>query len=883
MRLTTGSQLGVYEIVGFLGSGGMGEVYRARDGRLHRDVALKIVRTELSADPDQLARLQQEARLVASLSHPNIVAVHDVGIDDGIFYVVSELLEGETLRERLAEGPVPIRTALDWAVQLTLGLGAAHERGVVHRDLKPENVFVGRNGHLKLLDFGIAKPAATPAGGRGLLEPTLSPGGAMTATGVLLGTPGYMSPEQVRGEPVDVRSDVFSLGAILYELLAGRRAFPGESPVDSGYAILHLDPPPLPATVPPSIAHLVRRCLQKVPEHRQHSVQDLAFSLEALRLEHMPVAGRPDERRGPLWRRWRWWGLAPVAVLGAALVTTFRGSPVTRPRETTPTVRQLTFERASIFAARFAPDGQSVLVSRSAGEGPPEIDSINLLRPRTRPIGVSDAQLLSVSRSGEIAVAAHPSFAWFDAGRGTLARVPAIGGTPREIALDVEYADWLPDGEHLAVAVYRNERSRLEFPVGTVVFESSGFISHPRVSPSGDRVAFIDHPLSLDSAGEVLVIDRKGRVERWGHHFSDALGLAWWPDGRELLLTASEAGEPASLFSVRQDGARVLYRGTGELLLDDVAPDGRVLVTERMWRQEVEVARSVTGVEPVGNLDWATLVGVSDDGQVILWGESGVGVGGNSEALLHRAGQAAPIELGPGRALALSPDGNQVLVWRDGPPGALWLIPTGPGEPRQVPVPGVMQVDSASFFSDGHRFALVGRPDAVSPNRLYVLDARLGTVKTLSPPGLPRFTQDLAVSPDQRWVGSLDPEGLVTAYPVEGGEAIHATALGPGHLPAGWLEGGTLLAFERFKVPTRVQAFEVRTGRTVPFSSEEPRDATGVVRIVRAQVTPDGRTVVLNHRRMSGRLLLLDWQKKRGGHGADEPGNGASGTAAFGS
>src|SRR5262249_48283503 len=202
------------------------------------------------------------------------------------------------------------------------------------------------------------------------------------------------------------------------------------------------------------------------------------------------------------------------------------------------------------------------------------------------------------------------------------ARVPAIGGTPREIALDVEYADWMPDGENLAVARYRKELSWLEFPVGTVVFESSGFISHPRVSPSGDRVAFIDHPMSLDSAGEVKVVDRKGRVERWGPHFTDALGLAWWPDGREGLVTGSADGEPTALLGVGKDRTRVLYRGTGELLLNDVAPDGRVLVTESTWRQEVEFAKGSPTAEPIENLDWAALIGVSEDGRAVLWGES---------------------------------------------------------------------------------------------------------------------------------------------------------------------------------------------------------------------------------------------------------------------
>jgi hypothetical protein len=632
--------------------------------------------------------------------------------------------------------------------------------------------------------------------------------------------------------------------------------------------------------VPAPIAHLVRKCLEKDPKQRVHSVQDLAFMLDAFRLEEL-AAAHPERTGGARSPRRRWLWFVPAAAIAVALILPrlVATAGVARPRDGAPTVRQLTFDRASIFAARFAPDGQSVIVSRSASAGPPEISSISLQRPRIRPIGVGNAQLLSVSKNGEMAVAVQPTFAWFDAGRGTLARVPTIGGTPREIALDVEYADWAPDGERMAVARYSRERSRLEFPVGTVVYESSGFISHPRVSPSGDRVAFIDHQLSLDSAGEVLVVDRQGHVEHWGERFTDALGLAWWPDGREVLVTASEGGEPAGLFSVRSGAARVLYRGTGELLLDDVAPDGRVLLTERVWRQEIEVARGSPDGARLEHLDWATLIGVSEDGRGILWGESGVGVGGRGEVLLRRAGEAAPVELGPGRPMALSPDGRQVLVWREGPPGAMWLVPTGPGEPRQVPVPGVMQIDSAGFFSDGHRLALVGREDPVSPNRLFVFDARTGTVKPLSPPGLPRFALNLAVSPDQRWVSAIDPEGLLTAYPVEGGAAVHAKALGPGHLPAGWLANGALLSYERFRVPSQVQSLDLATGRTALIRTVEPQDIPGVMRIVRVQVTPDGRTTVLNLRRMSGSLLLLDWKQKRSPGSGDEP----AATQAFGS
>ncbi|HEY3586235.1 MAG TPA: serine/threonine-protein kinase, partial [Myxococcaceae bacterium] len=293
VRLNPGSRVGPYEVLASLGSGGMSEVYRVRDPRLQREVALKVVGERLSGDVSFFARLEQEARLAGSLNHPNIVAVHDVGFHDGSPYVVTELLQGETLRERM-RGRASISQAIDWTIQIAEGLAAAHQRGIVHRDLKPENIFLTRAGHVKILDFGIAKAAAVVTEPRDLLEPTLSPQGYATDTGAVLGTPGYMSPEQVRGEPVDARSDLFATGAILYELLAGHRAFPG-SVVESGHGILHDEPPPLPESVPQPILRVVQRCLAKDPDQRFQSARDLAFALDAIR---STTGGGPALRAG---------------------------------------------------------------------------------------------------------------------------------------------------------------------------------------------------------------------------------------------------------------------------------------------------------------------------------------------------------------------------------------------------------------------------------------------------------------------------------------------------------------------------------------------------------------------------------------------------------
>ena len=273
-------------MLALLGTGGMAEVYRARDTRLGREVAIKVVSESLGHHEAWLERLQREAQLAGALNHPNVVSLYDVGLHDTRPFFVTELLEGESLRERLIRGPVPLSTALDWAGQVAQGLAAAHERGIVHRDLKPENLFLTRSGHVKLLDFGIAKlieAVQRKTSPHALMDETLAPSTGATDTGVVLGTPGYMSPEQVRGDPLDARTDLFSLGAILYEMLSGKRAFPASSFVESGYAILHSDPEPLPSGVPQMIADVVARCLEKEPDRRFQSARDLGLILESCR------------------------------------------------------------------------------------------------------------------------------------------------------------------------------------------------------------------------------------------------------------------------------------------------------------------------------------------------------------------------------------------------------------------------------------------------------------------------------------------------------------------------------------------------------------------------------------------------------------------------
>src|SRR5271167_4603871 len=332
MSLTPGTKLGPYEILGLVGAGGMGEVYRAKDTRLGRDVALKILPESFAREPDRLRRFEQEARAVAALNHPNILAVFDIGQHDGAPFLVSELLEGESLRATLDRGALPQRKTIEYGVQIAHGLAAAHDKGIVHRDLKPENIFVTRDGRIKILDFGLAKLAQKAGSERDEASLTSS----HTAPGLVMGTASYMAPEQVRGHVADPRTDIFAFGAVLYEMLSGRRAFRRDTPAETMTAVLREDPPELSGAthpVSPALDRIIRRCLEKNPEQRFQSARDLSFALSALSGSDpsgaAEIADTRAQRKQPLGL---WLAVAAALAAGCA-VTWFvarRPAPATR-------------------------------------------------------------------------------------------------------------------------------------------------------------------------------------------------------------------------------------------------------------------------------------------------------------------------------------------------------------------------------------------------------------------------------------------------------------------------------------------------------------------------------------------------------------------------
>src|SRR5215469_11389577 len=492
MGLAAGTRFGPYAIIGALGAGGMGEVYRAYDTRLHRHVALKVLPELFAEDPLRKVRFEKEARILGALNHPNILAVFDVGSDGGTFFVVSELLDGQTLRQRICDGPLSLRKAVEYALQITRGLASAHSEGIFHRDLKPENIFITKDDRVKILDFGLAKQASR-AGMNS--QPTDALEGSTATTGLVMGTPGYMAPEQVRAQEVDHRADIFSFGAVFYEMVSGQRAFNGDTSAEALNAILTQEPPDLIGDcvgVTAALQRIIRHCMEKKPELRFQCASDLAFAIETvLDDQSSPHPGKSPP--SPL--KARLFIIVIAVLLFAAGLFRFG---IGWGRKPPPSFRQLIFGRGYISSARFTPDGQSVVFGAAFYGHPREIFSTRLDGRSWRSMDLPPGDILGIAQNGTMAVSLgrHNFLQWMAVG--TLGESPLGGGPPRPILEDVCDADISRDGREFAIVRCDKNMQDLEFPIGHVLFRTNGWIGQPRISPSGDAIAFLEHPSAGD-------------------------------------------------------------------------------------------------------------------------------------------------------------------------------------------------------------------------------------------------------------------------------------------------------------------------------------------------------------------------------------------------
>ena len=862
-----GDRLGPYEIVASLGAGGMGEVYKAKDTRLDRFVAVKVLPEQLAKNPDLLARFDREAKSVAALNHPNILALHDFAREGEIAYAVMELLEGESLRARLAQGPLPARKAVELAVQLARGLAAAHEKGVVHRDLKPDNLWITSDGRLKILDFGLAKQVFQREGSTlsHLATEGIAAGVAgSTEKGMVLGTVGYMSPEQVRGETVDARTDIFSFGAVLYEMLTGAKAFVKDSATETLAAILRDDPPAPEITgrsIPAGLQRIVHHCLEKHPAQRFRSAHDVAFALESLSTGSEVSSVAPPA--GPRTRkRFGTAALVAVAVVAAAVAGwLLRGAA---PPE--PVFQRLTFAQGTVENARFGPDGKTVLYSARWKGEPPTLYSIPAGSHEAQRLNVQSASLLAVSRDNELAVVLSPllTYGFYP---GTLARVPASGGGAREIEPNVLAADWNPiTGELAAVTVQRADWT-LESPPGKALRTARG-IDYVRFSRRDGSLAFFENRIGLGwpllpQPGSIVVIDPQGkeRVLATGRRCN---GLAWSAVGDEVWFTEWIDGRRTTLSAASLSGrVRTIWSGPGHVSLQDVAPDGRALVQTRNIQDGVVVLpEGALRERDVSIFDGTLAVDFTPDRRALLISERGAGGGPEGAVFLTPLDGSLPIKLGKGRAESLSPDGRWVLVGSVERPDRYTLVPTGSGQASEVDLKGILSNQIGTFLPDGNRFVFQGAPEG-KQIRLYLVDpAKNEAPKPITVEGTLVWRGASPLSPDGRSLlvlkdlGGKNTNEIVS---IEDGTATPFVGHEPRDIPIRWTaDGRGIYVFSREGLPVRIFRYDPWSGKKEPVKEFMPADPGGITGMSSVVMTPDAKSFAFNYRRRISELFLVE-------------------------
>lgn len=825
--------LGNYEVLDKLGEGAMGQVWRARDKRLGRLVAIKILPDAVSNDPSRRARFEQEAKALGALNHPNIVSIYDTGEEDGRAYIVSELVEGESLRTLLGKGPLPPRKMIELAVQMAEGVAAAHSLGIIHRDLKPENVMVTRDGRVKLLDFGLAKQSSPAPGNE---DATI----ALSEPGMVLGTVGYMSPEQVRGEPVDARSDIFSLGCIFYEMAAGQRAFEAATGVETLHAILNAEPPELEADsskIPPSLAPIIRRCLEKRREQRFQSAADLAFALQAI--SPGTATGSQPALKAVLPPRKRAW-LRPVLAVASAAILLAIGYQlpglVTRPFPVT--YQRITFRRGYVTIARFMPDGRSSVYGAAWDNGaertylaiPGSPDSRDLDMP-------AGAHLEAVSSRQELALNEN----------GNLIVTSISGGQMRPLLDGVLATDWSPDGASLAVMRRVNGSVRLEYPIGTVLVDHIPWpFEMLRISPDGARVAFAEY--GPGSSVQITVVDRAGKRQSLGivsgqNTTREDSWLAWSPKGDEVWFHSFDTAEPGIVYAVNmRRERRVVLALPSRVRFYDISPDGRALLSTGSIQSGIMGAGPGETVErDLSCLDSSQVNALSEDGKLLVanvLGESG----GPKGSVYWRMLDGSPaVRLGDGYAFTLSPDAKWVSGFVQNEKGLkrFVVMPTGPGEEFSPRVPGLADGGIVlGWLAGDQRYLVTG----ALPNKkwqCFAWDALHGTVQPVCPEGIPDAM--IFVSPDRKLALSRGPRGGWFAYPVDGGTAQEVHGIGEGEIPIGWRADGRSLYVRPVRENAKsipVSIVDIATGQRTPW--KEIRPSQPVLEVHDLHIAPNG-------------------------------------------
>jgi eukaryotic-like serine/threonine-protein kinase len=861
VSLTSGSRLGPYEILTPLGAGGMGEVYSARDSRLDRTVAIKILPAAVARDPAAMARFEREAKAVASLSHPNILSIFDFGREADTSYAVTELLTGETLRDKIGQHALPQRKVVDYGAQIARGLAAAHEKGIAHRDLKPENVFVTSDGRVKILDFGLARQTLALAA-----TDTVSPTYArLTDPGTVLGTVGYMSPEQVRGEPGDHRSDIFSLGAVLYELTTGRRAFQRGTAAETMTAILREDPPQLApdagsSEMTPGFARIVAHCLEKAPAERFQSASDIAFALNAITgssatsVSAIAVPARKPRRAA---------GMAIVAVaIAVVAAAAFWAGLRKATSQPDVTYQRLTFRRGAIASARFDPDGRTVVYSAAFEGAPLSLYSTRLDSRDSRSLDLKlDVQ--SISSTGEMALLERAEALGGDVEHGmpgTLTQASVAGGAPRRMLDTVVSADWSPDGKRLAAVHVAGGKSRVEYPLGRVRYETANQVYRVRVSPRDDRLAFNEKAVGFGTNWTLKVLDADGRIRTLPTGVSaDFIDFAWSPSGDEIWFTETMGAASFDLRATTLDGRqRIVLPMPIGLRLFDVTADGRVLVGRSSLRS------SVAGIRPGDDrerdyswLDMSEADDVAPDGSFLVMTEYGEGGGiGRWSVFFRKTDGSAAVRIGEGQAFSLSPDGKSVLALRRGSPPSLAVLPIGAGQAADLKNPSGIDFAGAWWFPDGKTVLFLGQEAGHAPR--YWAQPLGGDPRPITAEGVlgGSVLGTHPISPDGTAIALLDTEMRLAIQPVGGG-ALRTVTGPPDVSIVRWSADGRSVFVTTRAIPARILKVDVATGVRVPVREIVPQDPAGVANVYAVQLLDDGRSYFYSYQRELTDLYVI--------------------------